>query len=293
MKKEIFHADKERGIVRCTTLDERFYGREATDKVTGLPIVEWRPSITYIAAFYPKGKQFEQFLKNNGDNADMIRDLAGERGSKVHQAIEQLNKGEKVKMDDKFVNSRTGQIEELTPDEYGCVMSYRDWWEAEGQADYDIVEAEDVIWPEGPDSEPGGPLHFAATRDVRLRRKKDGLPGTIDVKTSQNIYASHIIQVSAIAEASGDNWQAILQVGYKRNKQGYKFTEVARRLDIYTAARTIWAYETEGEKPLQRDYPLELTLGLPKNSPGISQMNPDLEDSLLIKPKVAKSKKAA
>lgn len=291
MKKEIITVEKERGIVRVTTLDERFYGREVNDPTTGLPTFQWRPSITYKAAFYPKGKQYEQFLKNNGDNADMIRDLAGERGSKVHQAVEQLNLGQEVVMDDKFVNTRTGQPEELTPDEYGCVMNYRDWWNSEGRAEYEILKVEDVVWPEGPGSEPGGLLHFAATRDLRVRRRSDGTTGTIDLKTSKAIYPSHIIQVSAIAEACGDQWQAILQVGYTKNKNGYKFSEVPRRLDLLQAATTIWAYETEGDAPLQRDYPLSIKLDL--SAPG------DVEPSPVTrrKPKVAaeaeKQKEAA
>jgi hypothetical protein len=208
------------------------------------------------------------FLKKNGEEADQIRDLAGERGSKVHQAIEQLNKGEEVKFNDKFVNNRTGEIEELTADEYYCVMTYRDWWEKEGKDLYEIAASEDIIWPEVPKtkengdmhSEEGGILHFAATRDIRLRRKSDGATGTVDVKTSKAIHGSHIIQVSAIAQAAGDAWQAILQVGYTPNKCGYKFTEVERDMGIVRAAIAIHRRETSGEKPLQRDYPLAMKL---------------------------------
>jgi hypothetical protein len=268
VKKEIVQVDEVRGIARITTLDERWYSREVRDPKTGLPVIEYRPSITYKAHFYPKGKGFEQYLKRNGEDADVIVALAAERGSKVHQAIEVLNRGGEVKLSDKFLNTRTGQEEELTPDEYWCVMTYLRWWETEGRNQYEILEAEDIIWPEGPGSEYGGPLHFAATRDIRLRRKSDGTTGTVDVKTSKDIYASHIIQVSAIAEASGDAWQAILQVGYTRTQKGYKFTEVERRMDLVAASNTIWMYETEGEKPLQRDFPLSLSLNLPKDEPG-------------------------
>lgn len=272
MKKEIVQVDNERGITRITTVDERWYAREARDPNTGLPAVEFRPSITYKAKHYPKGKGFEMFLKRNGDDAEMIRDLAAERGSKVHQAIEALNKGLSVSLGDKLTSNITGQLEDLTPDEYWCVMTYVSWWEREGKNQYEILEVEDVIWPEVPKtpqngnrhSEYGGVLHFAATRDIRLRRKSDGSTGTVDVKTSQDIHPPHIIQVSAIAEACGDAWQAILRVGYKRNKNGYKFDEVERRLDLVEAANTIWMNETEGEKPLQRDYPLYLSLHLPK-----------------------------
>jgi hypothetical protein len=294
MKKEIVHVDKERGIARITTLDERFYSREREAPDTGLPIIEFRGSITYKAKFYPKGKGYDMWQRKNGDDADTILALAGERGTKVHQAIEVLNNGEQVKMADRFTSNITGQSEELTPDEYWCVMTYKAWWDAEGSKEYDIIEAEDVIWPEIAKTPHNGDLHseeggifcFAATRDIKLRRKSDGTIGTVDVKTSKDIYPPHVIQVSAIAAADGDDWQAILQVGYTRNKAGYKFTEVERRLDLLRAATTIWAYETDGEKPLQRDYPLSLTLNLPKED----EARPAAEPA----PKAAKpSRKAA
>jgi hypothetical protein len=315
MKKEIFQVDKERGICRVTTLDERFYGREGKDPVSGLPTIEWRPSITYIGHFYPKGKGFEQYLKKNGDDADLILALAGERGSKVHQAIEMLNLAETVKMGDKFANNRTGEPEELTPDEYHCVRTYRDWWQAEGSALYEILGVEEVVWPEGKDAEPGGPMHFAGTLDLYVRRIADNTTGVIDVKTSKDIYPGHIIQVSALAAAKKADWGGIIQVGYTRNKHGYKFTETPLRMDLFEAARTIWAYETEGEKPLQRDYPLELTLGLPPKGLRLAEVKAEIfakhpaveeayEEKLAQKaqaaaetpvksPKVAKPKKAA
>ena len=134
-------------------------------------------------------------------------------------------------------------------------------------------------------------MHFAGTLDLYVRRIADGTTGVIDVKTSKEIYPGHIIQVSALAAAKKADWGGIIQVGYARNKNGYKFTETPLRMDLFEAARTIWAYETEDEKPLQRDYPLELTLGLPKKAPGVSEMNPDLEDPLITEPKVAKSSK--
>ena len=42
-----------------------------------------------------------------------------------------LNNGEEVKMGDKFMSNITGQLEELTPDEYYGVMSYKRWWDEE------------------------------------------------------------------------------------------------------------------------------------------------------------------
>jgi hypothetical protein len=53
----------------------------------------------------------------------------------------------------------------------------------------------------------------------------------------------------------------ILQVGYKRNKNGFKFTEVEDQYPLFLATREIWKKETSGQRPLQKDYPLEISLG--------------------------------
>ncbi len=263
MKKEIKQIIN--GICRVTTTDSRFYTREGKDAVTGLPTIEWRRSITHIAHFYPKGRQYEEYLKKAGEDADEILNLAGERGSKVHQAIEVLNNADVVLMDDKFISNRTGEWEELTPDEYGCIMDYKRWWDMEGCKEYKILEAEQTIWPEGilHDKKP---LDFAATLDIFVERIADGKKGVIDIKTSKAIYDNHIIQVSAIGEAVQADFQAILQVGYKPNKSRYKFTDIPRRMDLYWLAWGICEREAEKSKdePQQKDFPLTISLGLPK-----------------------------
>src|SRR5205085_7684493 len=53
----------------------------------------------------------------------------------------------------------------------------------------------------------------------------------------------------------------ILQVGYKRNKnQKYKLTEITDKFPLFLAAKLIWANECEGVAPLQKDYPLLVSL---------------------------------
>jgi hypothetical protein len=56
---------------------------------------------------------------------------------------------------------------------------------------------------------------------------------------------------------------AVLQIGYKRNKAGWKFTEVEDKFHLFLATWGIWANETAGQKPLQRDYPLSLQVTTP------------------------------
>jgi hypothetical protein len=52
---------------------------------------------------------------------------------------------------------------------------------------------------------------------------------------------------------------AILQIGYRRNKAGYKWNEVEDQFPLFLAARQIWAKECEGQQPKRRDHPIVLS----------------------------------
>src|SRR5271170_4312312 len=52
---------------------------------------------------------------------------------------------------------------------------------------------------------------------------------------------------------------AILQIGYRKNKAGYKFNEVEDKFSLFMAARQIWAEECEGQEPKKKDYPIVLS----------------------------------
>jgi hypothetical protein len=107
------------GLLRITCPDERWYVKDETTFV---------PSNTWVCSYYPKGKGYEQWLKNNGDEAENLKKEAGNKGSKVHQAIEDLLNGVEVKLDAKYMNNDLGREEELTVEEYGILMTFVAWW---------------------------------------------------------------------------------------------------------------------------------------------------------------------
>ncbi|MBI3937159.1 MAG: hypothetical protein HY323_09295 [Betaproteobacteria bacterium] len=255
MKKEIRQVDASRGIVQVTVCDERFYARPTVNPVTGIPEgYEYVPSATWICSHYPKGVGFWKWLASTGwDEAEAIKQAAGDKGSKVHQAIGDLLAGKTIPMDAPYLNRTTGQPEPLSLEEYECLLSFKNWW---ATAKPEFVASEFVLWGDG----------YAGTGDLFC--KIDGQPWLIDVKTSQYVWPEHELQVSAYRHALPEEWDSplappklgILQVGYRRNERRWKLTEVADQFDLFLSAKTIWAKETAGQEPFKRDYPLEISL---------------------------------
>lgn len=285
MKKIIREVDQKRGIVQVTIADERWYFKDAKDPATGNPIMKEVPSITWIAGHYPKGIHFYKWLAEKGwDEAEAIKQAAGDKGSKVHLAISAILRGEEVRIDSKFENKSkssedTPVVEELTFEEIECILAFIEW-KKEIENDYTI---ESIAWDTALFSE----LHnCAGTLDwlVRLTPKDGGknplkLNGpalfVIDFKTSQYIWTEYELQVSAYRRLveNGENpitykgqqldtaglKAAILQIGYKKNKNRYKFTPVEDAFDMFLTAQKIWANETDGQEPRKVDIPIVLS----------------------------------
>lgn len=80
---------------RIDFLDNRFYITEQGNYV---------PSVTTILSAYPKPAAFYDWLKKVGEDADQIRDEAGNRGSTVHKLTELFDEGEEVNLMDENGN---------------------------------------------------------------------------------------------------------------------------------------------------------------------------------------------
>jgi hypothetical protein len=279
MKKEIRDFNLERGTVQVTVADERWYSRLGTNAVTGLPEIQYVPSVTWIAGHYPKGVGFYKWLADKGwDESEAIKSAAGDKGSRVHRAIVDLIDGQTVPMDAKYA-AGDEPAQELSLEEYDCLRSFADWWVA---CEPETLAREVTVFNEE--------YHYAGTLDWvgMLHKPPKGLspgPWLLDWKTSKDVWPEHEIQVSGYAHSDymtgfahcsrGDAlekreyrtfegeimWHlGILQVGYRRNKAGWKLTEVQDQFPLFLAARQIWEKETEGQDVFRRDYPLSLCL---------------------------------
>lgn len=141
----------------------------------------------------------------------------------------------------------------LTATEYACVLAFADWWGTLPAPH--MIATERTVWGQG----------YAGTID--LIAEWGGDVWIVDFKTSQDVWPEHELQVTAYGMAMAreeTEWRdpklAILQVGYRRNKRGWKFTEITPQPDLFRAVQAIWAKETAGQQPSQREYPLRIKL---------------------------------
>ena len=245
MRRIVKVLSEDQKTIQLTVADERWYIKYDDEQKN--PV--YYPSVTWIAGYYPKGIGFYKWLANTGWNeAEAIKNAAGDKGSKIHRAIEDLIDGKVVAMESSYINNTTEQLEALTLEEYECILSFSRWWNEVKP----ITVARDLtVFNEQE--------FYAGTMDYLC--KIDNQQWLIDFKTSQNIWPEHELQISAYKHAQEKEVRlAILQLGYQRNKNKFKFTEINDKFDLFLAAKKIWQEEVGKVQPLQKDLPTFIQL---------------------------------
>lgn len=261
MKKEI--RELKNGLVQCTVADERWYWKPIVDPKKQIAFGKWVPSVTYITSFYPKGKFFENFLKAKGDESEQIKLLAGEKGSKIHQAIADIIGGKEVGMDYKYINPTTENEEELRPDEYEAIQSFVDW----AKEVKPITIAHDVVVF-------SDKYDYAGTVDYICMIGE--CPYIVDFKSGSGFYPKDELQVSAYRQAVIENKLEfmegicldnlkllILQVGYSRNKKKFKATEIEDQFSLFLDVKNIWTKECANIEPKKYEWKEKLFVKIP------------------------------
>jgi hypothetical protein len=167
------------------------------------------PSVTYVTGFLPKGQFFERYLADQGsyEESRKILQEAGERGTRLHEASERLDRGETIMYGESM----------LTDEEYNLLAHGYVGWHKEYNPVIKHIE-------------------------LRLISDKHKLGGTLDriykiagknvlfdLKSSKSaIYDSHWIQVAAYADMYEYLYKekvdevAILRLT-ERRKDGYEY----------------------------------------------------------------------
>ena len=193
---------------------------------------------------------FYKWLASKGwDEAQAIRNAAGDKGSKVHNAIDLLISGNDIEMSTPFKNPSNEQYEELNVDEWETLMSFVSWWK---EAKPVKIASEQAIFNDK--------YNYAGTMDLLCRIGEE--VWLIDFKTSQHVWAEHELQISSYKHCLGQKIDklGILQIGYKMNKRRYKLNEIDDKFDLFLAARQIWEHENKNVSVKQKDYPVKLSL---------------------------------
>lgn len=89
----------------------------------------YKPAVNHILGMgYPKSKGFYDYLLSvSKEEAKKKLDLAGEAGTRTHQAIRDLISGIKVTMSTKYMNELNGRQESLTADEWDNLIAWENW----------------------------------------------------------------------------------------------------------------------------------------------------------------------
>lgn len=105
----------------------------------------FKPSVNHILGLgYPKSKGFYDYLLSvSKEEAKKKLDLAGEEGTRTHQAIRDLLSGIKVTLQSKYMNEITGRQEGLSADEWDNLTAFVNWCDTYKPETIDFEKAVD------------------------------------------------------------------------------------------------------------------------------------------------------
>ena len=157
---------------RVNILDNRYYQRNG----------KYYPSVTSILQYMPKGKFFENWLKDVGHNADIIVAKAADEGTQTHDLIERYLKGEKLTFIDE--NGHTTCPFEV----WKMLLKFIEFWTKYKPT---LIESEIHLFSDK--------YLYAGTCDLVL--EINGEKWLLDIKTSNSLHTSYDLQLAAYAQA--------------------------------------------------------------------------------------------
>lgn len=234
-------------------LDSRYYSK--TDGV-------YYPSVTTVLNVYPKGKQFEQWLKDVGLNADDIVRRAANQGTNVHNAIDKYLKGEEVKW-----ATETGHANYIL-EEWLMFLKFVEFWSTWNPKM--IANEFNLI---------SDTYKLGGTIDIMC--EINGERWLLDAKSSNSLHTTHELQLAAYAmmwnevnpqfrvDRTGIIWLKALTRGADKLKKsiqgkGWQIKEYDRHYTeawkLFQHTRAIWDEENPNYKPANMIYPDRIKL---------------------------------
>jgi len=233
------------GANRINKFDEQWYQIRVGDELK-----DFR-SVTTTLDVFPKGIGYKLYLQKYGEDADKIRNEAGQLGSHVHKLIELTLRGADVTFENPD-GSRNCTIEE-----WERYLSWCLWFKDAGIEPQYI---EQIVY----DEDEGD----AGTVDL-IGRKADGSVGIADWKTGSFVGDAEI-QVSRYAKmiermglADGPEWIYIVHLYPGLNKKGFRVREVKNPdywNGLYLHTAELWKHLNKKARPKYKTYPNSINL---------------------------------
>lgn len=233
---------------QITLLDQRYYHLDGG----------FYPSVTTILEAFPKSAQFYKWLKETGEESDVIKMQAGKRGSVVHRLTEMYDEGLEVSL---LNQDNTVQY---TIQEWAMFTRYVEFRESSSDFLRDYTVEMTLIDKE---------LGEAGTLD-RLFYLNNNSRMILDIKTSNAIYDSYWLQIAAykrlFERSSGVEvdqvailWLNAKTRGPAKGKiqgNGWQLltkSDTTKDLELYECTKKLWLSQNEGVVPKQLSYKLK------------------------------------
>jgi hypothetical protein len=152
---------------QITLPDSRYYRRNG----------KYYPSVTYVLGYYPKGKFFENWLKQVGFASDYIVKKAAEEGTQTHELCEAYLNGEELNFLDS--NGRP----QYNPDVWQMFLRFVEFWETFKPG---LIETEVHLFSDE--------LKVAGTCDLIV--EINGELWLLDLKTSNQLQTTYELQTA-------------------------------------------------------------------------------------------------
>ncbi len=235
---------------QINVLDTRFYRRNK----------EYYPSVSSILQYYPKGKFFEDWIKGNGFNSDVIAAKAANEGTQTHNAIEEFLAGKEIEWLDERGNTK------YPLDVWRMILKFAEFWNTYKP---ELIQKEYHVFSDK--------HKFAGTIDLVIKLF-DKL-WLIDIKTSNSLHTINNLQLASYAiawnethdtpiEETGILWLKSSARSEKKNDRkiqgrGWELRtigDIEQNFKIFQNVYEIFKIENPYQKPMTENIPVSVKM---------------------------------
>ncbi len=228
---------------QITLPDSRYYRRNS----------KYYPSVTYVLQYYPKGKFFENWLKQVGFASEHIVKKAAEEGTQVHELCEEYLNGAELH----FLDERGRP--QYNPDVWQMFLRFVEFWE---EFNPTLIETEVHIFSDI--------LQVAGTCDLIV--EINGELWLLDLKTSNQLQTTYELQTAVYGQCYEECFgkkidrYGILWLKSSKRKaakgkmqgKGWEIVESSRtfeeNIDIFKTVKRLFDLENPTHSPIFTEF---------------------------------------